>query len=305
MRTLLAGLTGPRLRERSWIKRAGGHPLPSHGPSKPDGIQRLSVIGYQMVRAQRINEAPPGPSLVMLIGVLAGLTTGALWGLTFIAPLAVRPFSGWDLTLARYGVFGLASLLLMIWPRFRPGPLTARQLAIGLMLGGLGFTAYVCLIFFAVNLAGPVIPPLIVGTTPIVMALVTNRNQDKVLWASLAFPLGLIAVGVMTVNLAALSGADIGTRDDVVLGAVCAVAAMAVWIGYAVINKGVTQGPEAPDTLRWTGVQGIGAALGGFALLPFTSFMPDGQGWAMLGSVDKGRQPNSDGCEAYECRERG
>lgn len=29
----------------------------------------------------------------MLVGILAGLTTCALWGLTFIAPKAVEPFS--------------------------------------------------------------------------------------------------------------------------------------------------------------------------------------------------------------------
>jgi len=39
----------------------------------------------------------------MLIGILAGLATCALWGLTFIAPRVVDPFSTWDLTVARYG----------------------------------------------------------------------------------------------------------------------------------------------------------------------------------------------------------
>jgi len=35
----------------------------------------------------------------MLIGILAGLTTCALWGLTFIAPRAVDPASTLDLPL--------------------------------------------------------------------------------------------------------------------------------------------------------------------------------------------------------------
>lgn len=42
----------------------------------------------------------------MLIGLLAGLMTGALWGLTFIAPRAVLPFSAFDLSVLRYLVFG-------------------------------------------------------------------------------------------------------------------------------------------------------------------------------------------------------
>ncbi len=36
----------------------------------------------------------------MLAGILAGLTTCALWGLTFVAPRAIDPFSTFDLTVA-------------------------------------------------------------------------------------------------------------------------------------------------------------------------------------------------------------
>lgn len=56
----------------------------------------------------------------MFYGIIAGLTTCALWGLTFVAPRTVAPFSAWDLTMARYGIFGLACLLLMVDRRFRP-----------------------------------------------------------------------------------------------------------------------------------------------------------------------------------------
>ncbi len=212
----------------------------------------------------------------MLIGVLAGLTTGALWGLTFIAPLAVRPFSGWDLTVVRYGIFGLASLLLMISPRFRPGPTTHRQVVTGLLLGGFGYTAYVAFVFFAVDLAGVTIPPLIIGTTPIVMALVTNRSHHRVPWATLAVPLVLILSGVLTVNLAAVYGAPRGDRHDVVLGALCALGSLVTWIIYAVINKRIMDEPHPPETLRWTGLQGIGAALGSLVMLPFTTFRTEG-----------------------------
>jgi drug/metabolite transporter (DMT)-like permease len=47
----------------------------------------------------------------MLLGIIAGLTTCALWGLTFVAPRAVTPFTAWDLTIARYCIFGLTCLI--------------------------------------------------------------------------------------------------------------------------------------------------------------------------------------------------
>ena len=52
----------------------------------------------------------------MLIGILAGLAAGALWGLTFVAPLAVAPFQPLDLVIVRSLVFGLSGILLVcLW----------------------------------------------------------------------------------------------------------------------------------------------------------------------------------------------
>lgn len=96
----------------------------------------------------------------MLLGIIAGLTTSALWGLTFIAPRAVTPFTAWDLTIARYDIFGLACLLLMIDRRFRPIGIAPSRLLIGLPLGGAG---YVVSVAFAVQLAGAAVPPVIIA----------------------------------------------------------------------------------------------------------------------------------------------
>ncbi|MBY3239728.1 hypothetical protein HFO17_35390, partial [Rhizobium laguerreae] len=57
-------------------------------------------------------------------------TTCALWGLTFIAPRAVAPFTAWDLTIARYGIFGLACLMLLADRRFRPMGIARSRLLI-------------------------------------------------------------------------------------------------------------------------------------------------------------------------------
>lgn len=208
----------------------------------------------------------------MLLGVVAGLTTGALWGLTFIAPLAVVPFSPWDLMVVRYGVFGLTSACLMVSPRFRPGPMTAAQITTGLLLGAFGYTAYVSFVFFAVAHAGVTIPPLIIATTPVVMALVSNRGHRKVPWRPLALPLGLILLGVLSVNASALGTAPSGDRREIVVGALCGFGSLVTWIAYATFNQRVMEGRDAPETLRWTGVQGVGAALGSLAVLPVTSF---------------------------------
>lgn len=208
----------------------------------------------------------------MLLGIIAGLTTGALWGLTFIAPLAVAPYSPWDLTVVRYLVFALASLGLMVWPRFRPFAIAPHRLVIGLLLGGVGFIFYVAGIFFAVTRAGVAIPPLVVGLAPILLALVGNKFGDRVPWRALALPLALITAGLATVNGAALAQAPATDRLGLLAGLAFAFGSLLVWITYAFVNQQVMDARDAPDAVAWTGVQGIGAGLGSLALLPLTSF---------------------------------
>jgi len=88
----------------------------------------------------------------------------------------------------------------------------------------------------------------------------------------LALPLALIAAGVAVVNFAAIGDTGRGDRDTILLGITSTVLALAIWIAYGLANAAVMRAPDAPDGLHWTGLQGIGAALGSLVLLPFTSF---------------------------------
>ena len=208
----------------------------------------------------------------MLIGLLAGTATGALWGLTFIAPLAVAPASAWDLTVARYEIFGLACAVLTILPRFRFGTMRFAHVATGLLLGAFAFTGYVTGIFLAVTLAGVAIPPLVVGLSPLVLALVANRGSDALPWRTLGLALALVAAGLVLVNASTLASADLSRRADIVAGTLCASGALAIWVVYATVNAAVMRAPDPPDAIRWTGLQGIGAALGSLGMLPLTTF---------------------------------
>lgn len=220
----------------------------------------------------------------MFIGLLAGIATGALWGLTFVAPLAIEPLLAWDLTIARYVLFGLCSALLMIMPRFRPGRIGRQTLVTGLLLGGFGYTGYVVGIFFAVRLAGVAIPPLVVGVAPIVLALTSNRAADAIPWRALAMPLGLITAGLVLVDVSTLVGAAPTGRDGIGIGLLCALASLAVWVVYATLNARIMRTADAPDALRWTCIQGIGAALGSLLLLPFATVRTVADAAALIAS---------------------
>jgi drug/metabolite transporter (DMT)-like permease len=208
----------------------------------------------------------------MLLGIAAGLTTCALWGLTFIAPRAVAPFTAWDLTIARYGIFGLACLLLMADRRFRPAGIAPSRLLVGLLLGGVGYVGYFISAAFAVQLAGVAVPPVIIGTMPVFLAIIANLRDRSAPWRTLALPLTLIAVGVAIVNAATISTAQVSGTAPILLGILASSAALAIWIVYGLVNAAIMRSIDAPDGLQWTGLQGVGAALGSLTLLPLASF---------------------------------
>ncbi|MBY3081872.1 DMT family transporter [Rhizobium laguerreae] len=206
----------------------------------------------------------------MLLGLVAGLTTCALWGLTFIAPRAVAPFTAWDLTIARYGIFGLACLTLMADRRFRPIGIARSRLLIGLLLGGAGYVGYFISVAFAVQLAGVAVAPVIIGTMPVFLAIIANIRDRSAPWKALVLPLSLIAIGVVIVNAATV--ADVADTASIYLGVLASSAALAIWIAYGLANAAVMRSADAPDGLQWTGLQGIGAAIGSLLLLPLASF---------------------------------
>jgi drug/metabolite transporter (DMT)-like permease len=216
----------------------------------------------------------------MLTGVILGLAAGALWGLTFVAPRAVLPYSEIDLAILRYGAFGLTSLALMaLGPRFRPGKLTIRKMLLALWLGLSGFVIYFVCVAFSINLAGPAIAPLVIGALPLLLALYGNWRERNVPWRRIMPALVLIALGLMVVNAATFAAAATpGDRRNVLLGFGCAVLGLLVWFLYAITNARAMRAADAPDPLAWTGLQGVGALLGTIPLVFAAPLM----GWSRI-----------------------
>jgi drug/metabolite transporter (DMT)-like permease len=214
----------------------------------------------------------------VILGLIAGLAAGAFWGLTFVAPAAVAPYTEIDLALIRYLLFGLTSLALMaLGARFRPRGLSVRQAMIALYLGLTGYVVYYVFVAYAVRLSGPAIAPLVIGALPVILAIIGNWQEPAAPWRKLVLPLGLIAAGLVVINAATLQAAtDQARRGDVLLGTALAFGALAVWVGYAVVNAREMRKAGAPGVLPWTGLQGIGAMVGVLPLLVLAPAM----GWS-------------------------
>lgn len=216
----------------------------------------------------------------MIIGLLAGLAAGAFWGLTFVAPRAVAPYSEVDLAILRYLAFGMTSLALMaISPRFRPGRISARQAGLALFLGLTGYVIYYVFVAFSVRLSGPAIAPLVIGALPVLLAIYGNWQEPAVRWRALVLPLGLITAGLVLINAGTLAAASSASaKADVLLGFVLAVGALLVWFSYGVMNAKAMRAPDAPAALPWTTLQGVGAMAGVLPLLVLAPLM----GWSEI-----------------------
>jgi drug/metabolite transporter (DMT)-like permease len=207
----------------------------------------------------------------MLIGILCGLATCALWGLSFVAPRVVAPYTAIDLTVARYGLFAAISLILMINPRFRPVGLRRSLVLTGIALGSVGYVGYFMSISYAVRYAGTAIPPLVIGTMPVLLAIIANLKDRSVSWRTLAIPLILIAVGIGWVNVSIFATTSASDQPEILLGIVAALIGLALWVAYGMMSAAVMQSQDAPSAMHWTALQGIGAGIGALVLLPFTS----------------------------------
>ncbi|MFD2261361.1 DMT family transporter [Lacibacterium aquatile] len=222
----------------------------------------------------------------MVWGILAGLTTCALWGLTYVVPRMIEPFNALDLTVLRYVIFGLASVAIMAHPKVRRHPLTRPQVWIGLATGVIGYLGFFLAAAYAVQLAGAAIPPLMIGAMPVLLAVIANYRDRTVSWGKLALPMVVIAAGVLIVNVSALRSVTVDDRLALLLGIFLSVISLAIWVAYGLVVGWIMKGPDAPNTLNWTGIQGIGAAVSSLFLLPLTSFTEvtaTGEQWLHFG----------------------
>ena len=176
----------------------------------------------------------------MLLGVFAGLLTCALWGLSFVGPRAVVPFSAFDLAACRYGLYAIICILLMAIPRFRPRGLSREHWMAGLLIGAFGSVGYFISISFAVKHAGAVIPPLILGTMPVLVPIIANFRENTLPWKKLAVPLGMIVLGIAVANADTLVNTHGMARSSIITGSLWAVLGLLIWIGYSVGQCGIS-----------------------------------------------------------------
>ncbi len=202
----------------------------------------------------------------MTWGIVAGLLAGALWGLVFVAPRMTPGLSSLDLASGRFIAYGLMSgFMLLALPGRRRRP-TPAQMGAALGLSVLGFTGYYWLLVLAIRDAGTEVPTLIIGTIPLWVMLLGKPLGLR--WSALLPGLALTAAGLalmMGASRTGAAGTAVADLPDFLRGVGWAVAAMACWTAFALLNAAWLQRHHEVTAADWA--NWLGVATGGGALL--------------------------------------
>ncbi len=211
----------------------------------------------------------------MLVGILAGLAAGALWGLVFVAPVLAPGLAAVDLAAGRFASYGLTALLVMLLARGKRRWPTPSQWGAALGLSVLGFSGYYLLLVLSIRDAGVEVPTLIIGTIPIWVMLLGKPEHLR--WRSLLPGLLLTITGVLLM----MSAETAGTAEHAAQGWVYwrgigfALLSMVCWTAFAVLNSAWLKHHHEVKVTDWTNWLGVASGLGALAL------------WLMLGSEPK------------------
>ena len=201
----------------------------------------------------------------MLGGVVYALIAGLMWGLVFVCPLLMPEYPPVMLSAGRYLAFGLIALPLGWLDRRRLSQLSLDDWSEALKLAAVGNLLYYFCLASAIQRAGGPLPTVIIGTLPVVIAIVGNlRNaqRDGVLpWRRLLWPLLVIALGIGCVNATEFGSQHGGVATTglprYLSGIAFAFGALVCWTWYPLRNADWLRAHPDRSPRSWATAQGL------------------------------------------------
>ena len=207
-------------------------------------------------------------------GLLAGTGAGLVWGLAFLVPVLLPGWSAVAVTAGRYLAYGMLSLALLSCQGRAGWRLAREHWRAALAFAVTGNAGYYLLLVIAIQKIGAPVTDTIIGSIPVVVAVVSNWRTQALPWQRLALPVALSLAGLALVNAVEFTGthstvtAPFGTK---LLGLAAAVGAVALWTWYGLANATfLAARPRIPGG-SWSSVVGLATlAVTLAALLPLT-----------------------------------
>ncbi|MBI3155118.1 MAG: DMT family transporter [Burkholderiales bacterium] len=202
----------------------------------------------------------------MIAGTGFALAAGLAWGLVFVAPLLLPHYPALLLSCARYLAFGLIALPLALLDRRELARLARADWIEALKLSLVGNLLYYACLAAAIQRAGAPLPTMIIGTLPVVIAIVANRRRSAAVrsrdgtlpWRRLLPSLALIGAGIALVNRAEWAQLGAGAEPGrYAVGALLALGAVACWTWYPIRNADWLRAHPGRSPRAWATAQGL------------------------------------------------
>jgi drug/metabolite transporter (DMT)-like permease len=213
----------------------------------------------------------------LITGTLFALAAGCMWGLVFVGPLMLPDYPAALHTFGRYLAFGLIALPLAWLDRTRLRDLTRADWIEALKLALVGNIIYYLFLSSAIQRAGAPLPTVVIGTLPVVIAVVSNlraeQHQHRLPWLRMLPSIGLIAAGIAMVNQVELTALRADAQADLsrhAWGGLLAVGAVVCWTWYPIRNAEWLRAHADRSATTWATAQGIATLP--LALLGYAGF---------------------------------
>lgn len=200
----------------------------------------------------------------MFAGTLFALAAGLMWGLVFVGPLLLPEYPAALQSFGRYLAFGLITLPLAWFDRRALRALRVADWLAALELAVVGNIVYYLCLASAIQRAGGPLPTMIIGTLPVVIALVSNQRDaardGRLPWLKLLPSLGLIGAGIALVNQVELQALQARPQADLgryLSGALLAVGALFCWTWYPLRNADWLRAHPDRSPRTWATAQGL------------------------------------------------
>lgn len=115
------------------------------------------------------------------LGISAGLISGVLWGIPFVAPLILQDFSPLDITLGRFVFFGFMGLFFIPRLTYVWKSLDRKSKIELLFLSSIGFWIYTILLTYGIQSSNGVLASLIIGMIPLTITIFSRPRFTPLL----------------------------------------------------------------------------------------------------------------------------
>lgn len=195
----------------------------------------------------------------MRLGIFLAVLACFIWAFNFIVPQFVPTFSPIEIALGRYFVYGVLSIGVFIFHKnMKLSKYSPRCWGQAFIFALLSNVLYYISLVFALRYATAPVTVLLLGMTPVVVALYGNWKGKECSYRSLVLPCLAVVLGIVLVNISEIDWSfKKYSLIQYSFGLSCALFSLFSWSWYAVHNARFLKRNVHIDKLEWATLLGI------------------------------------------------